>query len=336
MASTQEFAELSENWPTIFELASQIPQIDLRAHRARGAKNRPPVTQGLIPEPFPTSPGYVVATPEQLASLRVPKIEVNGSIKGFQREKVNSHARNIAKAMVEGEEMPPIIVSIFPDGKAYVGEGQHRALGALIARKSLEAVVKQRTIEQARKLFANQSRAKNLKADETLLSGDSELELYIQDAVTSETHPWSQLVSAYKSDRRMTPTSMANIVGAFAYNSINQGTRYYTTRPEGDFNERAANQLAELLHAFGNKTTNPLAFRAKSLRAIGYAAVHVFRRNPNPHPKDHERWMKHMPMFDFGKFPHMLNKETELGMELVKHWNKRLPENRKVNPVTYT
>lgn len=329
--------QLSENWPTIFELASQIPQVDLaRVGRVRGgSKNRPPVTQGLIPESFPTAPGLHEVTPEQLASLRVPKIEVNGDIRGFQREKVNQHVRSIARALVDGEEMPPLIISIFPDGNAYVDDGQHRALAAIVVRQKLEVVVKHRTIEQARKLFANQSKARGVKSDDTLLTGDSALELYIQDAVTTDGHPWSQLVAPYKSDKKMTPTTMAIMVGAYVFNTLNQGVNFYVSRDANDFDTRLADQLAGFVEVFGTKATNPLAFRGRTLRAIAYAAIYIFRRNPNVQPGDVERWKKHMPSFDFGKYPHLIGKETEMALMLVEHWNKRLNESRKVQPFHY-
>lgn len=330
--------DLSETWPTVFELAAQIPQVDLArvGKHPGGGKNRPPVTQGLIPQPFPVKEGYHESvTPEQLASLRVPTIEVNGDIRGFQREKANAHARKIARAMLDGEEMPPIIVSIFPDGKAYVGEGQHRALGAIIARKSLEVIVKKRTVEQARKLFANQGKAKSIRSDDTILSGDSVLELYIQDAVTSDGHPWSDLVAPYKSDRKMTPTTMAIIVGAYTYNTFNQGVNFYISRDPMAFDERLANELADLIRVFGNKVTNPLAFRGRSLRAISYAATMIFRRNPAAQEGDFDRWRKHMATFDFSKYPHLLTKETEMAAALVDHWNKRLSDERKVKLNAY-
>jgi len=334
--------DLSAKWPTVFELAAQIPQVDLTGKRARGGKNRPPVTQGLVPEPFPFREGYFEVTPEQLSSLLVPKIEVDGDIRGFQREKTNAHARKIARALHQGEEMPPISCTIFVDEKGdvmvqhvYLDDGQHRALGAVIARHPLEVIVKRRTVEQARKLFANQSKAKSLRSDDTLLTGNSPLELYIQDAVTSDDHPWSDLVAAYKSDRKMTPTSMGIIVGAFVHNSMNMGVQYHVNRPEEDFDVNQADRLASLVRSFGNRSTNPLAFRARSLRAISYAAIHVFRRNPNVRDDDVERWKRHMPHFDFGKFPSLLNREQELAVALVDHWNKRLPEERKVKPWTY-
>ena len=337
-----EIADLSPKWPTVFELAAQIPQVDLTGKRARGGKNRPPVTQGIVPEPFPFKQGYFEVTPEQVCSLIVPRIEVDGDIRGFQREKTNSHARKIARAMLAGDEMPPISCTIFVDDKGevlinhvYLDDGQHRALGGVIARQPLEVIVKHRTFEKARKLFANQSKAKNLRSDDTLLTGNSPIELYIQDAVTSDDHPWSDLVSAYKSERKMTPTSMAIIVGSFVFNSMNMGVQYLISRPEEDFDVNQADRLASLIRSFGNRTTNPLAFRARSLRAISYAAIHIFRRNPNTKDDDVERWKRHMPQFHFDNFPNLLNREQELAVALVDHWNKRLPEERKVKPWTY-
>jgi hypothetical protein len=330
--SASATSDLSTNWPTIYQLASQIQETDLT--RARGTGNRfaKPITDGLTPEPFPVVEGYRTVTPEQLATLRVPVIEVGNEIKGFQREKVNGHVRKIARALIEGEEMPPLIISIFPDGNAYVDDGQHRALAGIMARKPLEVVVKHRTVDQARKLFAAQGRAKSLRSDDTLLTGDSPLELYIQDALTSDTHPWSGLVTPSRSTtHRMTPTTMAVVVGAFVYNALSNSVISYTRRTE-EFDEKLGAQLADMVKAFGNQTTNPLAFKGRTLRAVSYAAVHIFRRNPNARPGDLERWKSHMPKFDFGKFPHLLGKETEMALMMVEHWNKRLPEDRRVRP----
>jgi hypothetical protein len=337
--TANEKDQLSDTWPTIFELASTIPSVDLKrlGRQGGGRKNAPPVTQGLIPKPFPTKEGYFEVTPEQLASLRVPKIEVNGTVRGFQREKVNIHVRKIARALVDGEEMPPLIISIFPDGQAYVDDGQHRALAAIVARKNLEVVVKHRTVEQARKLFASQGKAKGLRSDDTLLTGDSPLELYIQDALTSDEHPWSMLVALNPSStgQKMTPTTMGTMVGTFVYNAFNQGVNYYISRPDDTFDPRLADQLAEMVRVFGNRATNPLAFRGRTLRAISYAATHVFRRNLHTRPDDYERWLRHMPTFDFSKYPHLLSKETDMAGALVAHWNKRLPAERRVEITTY-
>ena len=330
--------EISSTWPTIFELASTINYVDhnLLGRAGGGRKNANSVAMGLIPEPFPATEGYFVVSPAQLASLKVPKIEVGSDIKGFQRDKMNTHARRIARSLLDGIEVPPITVSIFPDGEAYIGDGQHRALGAIIAGKNLEVVVKRRTVEEARKLFAAQSKARKVKRDDTLLTGDSPIELYIQDALTSFDHPWSDLVAVSKSNTKMTPTTMATMLGSFVFNTFNQGVNYYTSKGEKDFDKKKADQLAKLVKSFGVRTTNPVAFRGVTLRAIANAATFVFQRNPNATTKDEERWMKHMPSFDFSKFPHILTKEAELTAALVTHWNKRLPEERRVLPYTFS
>lgn len=320
--------QLSPDWPTIYELAATIPQIDLQT--SRGGKNRPPVTQGLVPEDFPLHKGYFEASPEQIASLRVPKIEVTNTVRGFQREKVNSHVRKIARAMLAGEEMPPLMISIFPDQKAYIDDGQHRALASVVTRLPLEVVVKERTVAQARKLFASQSRAKKLRRDDTLLTGDSAIELYIQDALTSSNHPWSTLVGQSASRYRMSPTTMAAAVGAFTFNSMSLSINEFTKRSEDEFDEALAGTLADLIRAFGTKSTHPVAYKGGVIRAIAFAAVHIFRRNENSQMRDYGRWMTHMPTFDFGKYPHLLNKESHLSIELVNHWNKRLPDDRRV------
>jgi hypothetical protein len=328
--------EIDPKWPTIFELAAQIPEVDLRSPgRTRGGKNRPHVAKGLEPEPFPTDQPYFYASVPQILSLRVPVIEINGGIRGFQREKMSIHARQIARAMLQGKEMPPVIVSVFPDGKGYLTEGQHRAIGAIIARMPLEVVVKQRTVAQARELFANQTKARRVKSDDTLLTGDSPLELYIQDALTSDDHPWSDLVGQRATDRRISPTTMAISVGAYVYNSMNNGISFYSVRPLEQWDEKKANELSRLIRPFGTKQTNPMAFRGSSIRAIAYAALHIVRRNPEWRgDRDMERWRSHMPKFDFGKRPHLLSKENEMSIEMVAHWNKRLPKDRLVLPWT--
>lgn len=329
---------ISDQWPTIYELASSINtvHIDRLGRWGGGRKNAPPVTQGLVPEPFPVREGYFQATPEQIASLRVPIIEVSDEVRGFQREKITQHVRKIAAALRDGEEMPPLILSIFPNDQVYVDDGQHRALAALVVRMPLDVVVKRRTVEQARKLFAAQGKARNLRTDDVLLTGDSPLEEYIQDALTTDSHPWAHLVATHgSSTSKMSPTTMANMVGAFVYNALNQGVRHYTSRPEDEFDRRKADLLAELIDVFGNRSTNPLAFRGRTLRAVAYAATYIFQRNPNSKPEDVERWKRHMPTFDFAKYPHLLTKESDMSLALVEYWNKRLPEERRIKPYNY-
>lgn len=328
MTNTKD--QIDPNWPTIFDLASQIPYLDLSV-RGQGKKNRPSVAQGLVPEPFPSDKPYLFASVSQILSLRVPILEIDGGVRGFQRTKMVRHARDIARALHRGEEMPPSIISIFPDGLAYMSEGQHRALGSVIAGVPLECVVKQRTVAEARQLFTNQTKAKNVKSDNTLLTGNSALELYIQDALTTEKHPWSDIVGINATELRISPTSMAVIVGSYVFNSVHNGIRHYVGLPDDQWNDKYADELVRLIRPFGTKSTNPLAFRGVPLRAIAFAAIWIIRRNETWRgEKDFERWRSHMPKFDFAKYPHILNREHDLGHELVKHWNKRLPEARVV------
>ena len=134
----------------------------------------------------------------------------------------------------------------------------------------------------------------------------------------------------------MTPTSMVVCVGSFVHNTMSLSTTFHTSRTLEEFDARLADQLGRLIACFGTKTTNPLAFRAKSLRAISFAAIHIVRRNDHwQGAKDEERWIRHMPQFDFANYAHLGNREMEMALLLVDHWNKRLPEPRRVTPVTY-
>jgi hypothetical protein len=330
--------EISETWPTIFDLAKQIPVVDLTKSKRGQNVHRatPPVSDGLAPEPFPSHEGYFEATPEQLASLIVPKLEVNeeNGIKGFQREKANTHARKIARALIDGKEVPPLIVSIFPDGKSYIDDGQHRALGAVIARLPVEVVVKKRTVEQARELFTNQGRARKVSTNDILLSGDSAVELYIQDACTNPDHPWGKIVAPTPRKNRISPTMMLGLVGPYAFNSLSGSARFYTGRPDEDFDVLRANQMAKLITAFGTKESNPDAYNAQVLHGIAAAAVYILRRNPKAKRGDVSRWLEHMPKFDFARFPHLRNKEQMMTFQLVEHWNKYLGNDRRVDPTT--
>jgi hypothetical protein len=167
-----------------------------------------------------------------------------------------------------------------------------------------------------------------------LLTGDTPLELYIQDALTDDTHPWSNLVSVTKNANKMTPTTMAIIVGSYTLNTMSQGIAFLTRRSNEEFDEKVANQLAYLIASFGSHATNPLAFRGRTLRAITYAAIFILRRWDFA-PTDFDRWQRHMPKFDFAKYPHLLNRETDLAVALVDHWNKHLKDDRRVQILTY-
>lgn len=332
--------EISGKWETLYEIAEKIPVRDLTGS-SRGGRNRQNtvmITNGLKREPFPTEDGLHWATPNQILSLVLPAVDIDlndQAIKGFQRVRDVNHARKIARALLAGDEMPTVEVSVFPDGKAYINEGQHRCLAAVMARMPLEVKVKRRTVEQARKLFANQSKAKRLKADNTLLTGNSPIELYIQDALTDPDHPWADLVSVTPS-AGITPTTMALCAGAVGHNALQSAITHHTSRTPEQFDSKAADELAEFIKAFGNRKSNPMAFKARNLRSISYAAVYISVRNPNfKRPEDVERWKRHMASFPFENYPHLINDTMRTSTLLVDHWNKRLSPERKVTPMNY-
>jgi hypothetical protein len=337
--------EIEESWPTVYDVASSIRKIDLdnpNKNRVR-AVNAVAVTGGLKPEAFPLEEGYFKATPEQLASLLVPVTVIGEVVHGFQRDARDSksHARKIAKEMIKGVEMPPITVTIMPDLNgndcAAVSDGQHRAVASIIARVPVEVNVKRRSLKEAGEFFSNQSKSKPIKREQTILTGSSELEEYIQDAVTSDDHPWSDLISRTiggGDKRRMTVNTAALLIGGYVYNSLAGTLHYYTTNNE-KFDKAKADELAGFIKAFGTKTTNPLAFRSSSLKGITNAAICVFQRNSAVQQGDKARWDSHMPKFLFEDYSHILNRHKLLAQALVDHWNKRLPEDRKVTIVTY-
>lgn len=328
-------------WPTVYEVASDIVEVDLAVPvKQRQYSGGKPVTEGLKPKPFPMKEGLHTVTPAQIASLEVPIITVGDEeIRGFQRDARDSkfHARKMAEAMKEGREFPPVMVSIIKDenGKkhACVSDGSHRSIAAIIARMPVTVVTKERTYEEAKVLFTDQRKSRKINSDQTILTGNSPLEEFIQDAITSDDHPWSGMISSKLSggDRlRMTPIAAAQCIGAYTFDKMNKGLNYYSSASEKEFDLSRANELAELLQAFGNKTTNPEAFRSRSIKAITYAAIYIFHRNPATREGDRQRWREHMPKFNFGDYPHLLGKHQQLAQALVEHWNKRLPANRKV------
>lgn len=337
----------SQQYPTVFDIASDIRVVDLDTRERGGSREARTkvVTDGLKPKPFPMTEGYYEATPEQLASLKVPVITVGDQITGFQRDARDSksHARDMAKAMRDGKEFPPIIVSltinsVTGEQEAIVSDGQHRSVASIIARKPCEVVVKQREETSAKNMFSDQTKSKRIRHDHTLLRGDSPLEHYIQDALTSDDHPWSDMISATggSSDRRrMSPVTAAGMIGAYVFDSMSASVNNYIKRSNDSFDVEKANELAELIKAFGNKMTNPDAFRSRSLKSTTYAAVYIFQRNPAIKDTDRKRWMEWMPRFSFKEHAHLWNNDQQLAQALVAHWNKRLPAERKVEVMVY-
>jgi len=178
--------------PTLYDIAKRYK------HTGESGKVTPTsesLVKGLTPSKEALKPGYRILKPEQLAALHVPQLSLNGKLDGYQRGDRIRHARKIARAISRGEEMPPLSVSLV-DGKAELTDGQHRGLGAIIARASLPAVIKARTETASQRFFANQRQALPVSADTIVLAADGLFAEYVQEAVTAEDHAWSEIVGA--------------------------------------------------------------------------------------------------------------------------------------------
>lgn len=307
--------------PTLYEIAKQYKQApDGKAH-----KKSDPITEGITPAKNLPHPGYRHLKPNELAALWVPRIHLNSGIKGYQRAENMRHARAVARALGRGEEVPPILVSL-DSGQAIVTEGQHRGLAGIIARKSVPAVVKHRTEAEQQRLFANQRRAKPVSPDTIVLAANGLFAEYVQEAVTTDDHPWSGIVGFTRSPTKIGAAQMLALLQVYVGGAMNLNTR--ETLSDDRFDRGAADLLADLLLVFGSRRDNPLAWRLIGLRAITYAALKVLRRT-GEHPADIERWMRHMPGFPFTRHS-SITTSRELSLELIRHWNKRLSPARQI------
>lgn len=299
-----------------------------RAERAK----LPRALDGLKPKPAPAREGLLTMTPENLAALRVDVVEVNGSISGYQRDLDIKRARRIADELRAGKPVPPISVALDGRGVMWDVDGQHRAAGAILARVPIHAAVQKMSKAEAKELFLSQQKATRVSRDVLTLAGTDPLATYIQAAILTNGHPWHGIVSARRDSKTMiSPYVAYQLLLRYVYNVEGQGasTRYTTKTHYERWDVGLADDLAPLIRCFGNKQTNPLAFKTGTVQAIGGAAMHVFRRNTT-HDGDHERWVLHMPTFRFENYVHVTGQLAKTDW-LLAHWNKRLSGKRRVS-----
>lgn len=298
----------------------------LKGHQIRKDDPRP-ILDGLKLERFPTDgEGYLIATPEQLATLLVPRQEIrDGRITGFQRDLDVRRARKVAKAIQDGTPMPTIEVALHRNA-AWITDGQHRAAAGVIVRQALPTLMRKLDEAEMRALFASQAQARSVNPSTLVLSASDPLSEYIQDAVTSDDHSWAPLVTyAVQSKTRLTPNQAANIIGPYCANTlhVHGGHKF------GDaFDHERAEELAPLIACFGTKETNPAAFRNVALRAITYAAICILRRHEDT-PQARKRWARIMPKFPFHRYL-AVNSALDMVPLLIGHWNKRLDPAKRV------
>lgn len=308
--------------PTIYEIGKTIRQVE----EGRASKSAVSIVSGLKPKPFDVRPGQRRLSTEQILSLEVPTLaRSNGGFKGFQRPELPLHARRIAVALLMGVPMPAVEVALLPDGTPWLVDGQHRALGAVIAGMPLTAIIRRFTEDEARALFTNQSRARRVNPNVVVLSADDPFSEYVQDACTSSEHVWGRLVGQVASANRISPKQMHHAIVSYSVGSINAGGRPVSS--EG-FDARFCDEMGVLLGAFGTKQTNPLAFRPTGVRAIVDAAILVVRR-AGSQQETIDRWVRHMPVFPFASYQH-IRRIPDVTDALLAHWNKRLSAANKV------
>lgn len=301
----------ASEFPTLFEILSSV-NVGKHSHKK--------ITDGMTMDKVPQREGVVVLTPSQLLSIRVPlQVVVKEQIRGYQRHLQPAKSRDLARKLdtyvddAYMRELPVAEVSIDGDF-AYWTDGQHRGAAHVIANRPMRVLVTRRTADEARRLFLSQGSATRPNRNVLIFNGDEPIDEYIQDAVTSNDHPWSKLVTASTwggNSHRLSATTARMLLTRYLGSSV--------------FDRNEADRLAALLSAFGTKQSNQLAFGAKSLQAIAMVARSVFREREE-HPKDRDRWATTMPRFNFAVVQY--HPVSEITYRLLQHWNKRLPDAR--------
>lgn len=318
--------------PTIKEICDVVYQTDA-AGRVPIRATPVPVTKGLAIRDAPKKQGLVQITPEQALSIIVERVTVNGSIDGYQRVQDITHARRIAAALRRGEDLAEVSLAL--DGNAvYADDGAHRLIACVIARKPIWATIRRRSSEQRAARFASQQKARRVGADVLALSSSTAIHRYVQDAVVARKngleHPWVPLVGAKNTSAVMGPhlavSALANYSLAVRGNNLLQ--RLDEQRIDEAFKPAQGEELARLFLTFGTKSTNPLAFRPAAVRAVADAAVTVIARQ-GWKKQDVDRWTRHMASFDWAGYA-WVRSSRELASVLIRHWNKRLSEDKRV------
>lgn len=312
---------------TVADLAAEV-----RRPAASGKANKasPAISEGLTPKPLRIKKeGVYILTPEETLSLGMPVLSSGLTIEGYQRNplKTQEHIRKMARALGCGVIFPTATVALDEDGSLQLTDGGHRALAHVMSGQPFRVEVRKMNIEEQRELFHHQTFGKKLKGDQSVLTGDTPLAEYVQDVFTAPETPWAGLIHYPPKSGYLSPASLELLAGMFGAGKLINSGEAKALR-EG-FNPKEADRLAGLIRAFGTPKTNPQAFASVPRRAIVEAAVLILLRNDTARAGDDARWMTHMPRFDFSLWLH-LRASRALRMELIRHWNKRLPAERKV------
>lgn len=313
---------------SIYDIGKEVKKTD---DKGRVNKNSPSIVSNVRPQKPELKEGYRIFGPNQLASLLVPRQELtaNQTIAGFQRDITRPHIRRIGESLQRGDPMPALELAIYRNS-LWIVDGQHRALGAIIANEKIPVLIRKLDADQMRKLFASQARARKVNPSTLILSSDNPYAEYVQEAVTSsnlDQSPWFDMVThRTSSPTRLTPHQLFESITRYSANTVTSHIGGVVTAKE--FQRDKADELSGLFKAFGSKKSNPLAFRPISIRAITYAAILIVRRGGSD-SEDIHRWKSHMPSFPWSEYSH-LRQSKDLAVQLIFHWNKRLHESNKI------
>ena len=316
---------------TVHDLCKEIPQLDENRKFNVGRHNKgekiPSVAEGLTPKRASVREGIYRFSPEELLSLHIPTVSVNGTVRGYQRPFVRDHARKIAVALLNGKALPEITVAVDGNGVMSAVDGQHRAVGGVIAGMPIVGIVRRMSKDEQKQLFADQRKAKPVDRNVLILAGTNPYERYIQRAVADNDHAWKLIVSSSPASKtRISPYSMLSLLAHYVGNASSTN---FSPAMEERWDKDLADELAPLIACFGNRQTNPAAFQATAIRGIGAASMYIFRRNPNLQESDYRRWVNHMPKFPWEQHA-FVRTGADWTFRLVQHWNKRLHASRRV------
>lgn len=337
MSQTQRLTR--ETHLTLYSLL-QGHQLRQGAPISRGGM---PATKGLQPKRFPKGEGLKTLAPEELLSVLVPVARIrHGKIEGYQRSFNATKARAIGKWIEDNKTgkaylkmLPVIEISVVgtsgDDYVAFYTDGQHRAAGAVIAGHPIRAVITKRTPDEARRLFTLQGKATRPSRNLLIIDSDGPYEEYIQDAMTSDNHPWSNLITnavSGSSKNRMSATAAFTMLQIYIRGKISPAGRDVgNVTDQMEFSREDADELAIFMAAFGTRVSNPVAYSSVGLRAIALTARAVFKSRER-HDGDFNRWITRMPTFNFANYIY-LKSSTELADQMIRFWNHRMPAERK-------
>jgi len=319
------------NVVTMYDLLKDERIYTTAADKARhlNGVELPHALEGMKPRKPAVTEGLVLMSPEELLTVKIDVVSVNGQIVGYQRDFNVKNARAVRDSLLKGEILPPVSLALDGHNNLWGVDGQHRMGGAILARIPLWATVQRLDKNQRRSMFLSQRAARRVAPDILTLAGTDPVARYVQEAVIDNANPWAPIVSANRTSKtRISPYSAYQLLLRYVFNVEGQAASYKKNM-EALWDRGRADELAPLIQCFGDKQSNPLAFKPGAIQAIGATAMWVFRRNARLQPADRDRWISHMPTFQFQRYLHHTTQQDKTD-DLLNHWNKNLGPSRRV------